>query len=107
MGPGLRRDDNLGEAGASLSKTSATRRYGQISTAAKKKAISCAAVYGESEPCTELASIDSAKSLRIVPGAALAGSVAPITSRFRATASSPSSTCTTTGPELMKSTRLR
>src|SRR5690242_21654216 len=74
-------------------------RYGQISTCEKKNAISCAAFSGESEPCTELASIDSAKSLRIVPGSALAGSVAPITSRFLATAFSPSSTCTTTGPE--------
>ena len=54
------------------------------------------------EPCTELASIDSAKSLRMVPAAALAGLVAPMTSRFLAMASSPSSTCTTTGPEVMK-----
>jgi hypothetical protein len=47
----------------------------------------------------------SAKSLRIVPSAALAGLVAPISSRFFATAFSPSSTCTTTGPEVMKATR--
>src|SRR3954452_6497009 len=79
---------------------------GQISTREKKNAISCAAFSGESEPCTELASIDSAKSLRIVPESALAGSVAPITSRFLATAFSPSSTCTTTGPEIMKLTKL-
>lgn len=52
-----------------------------ISIPAKKKAISRSAVSALSEPCTELASIDSAKSLRMVPGAALAGSVAPITSR--------------------------
>ena len=38
------------------------------------------------------------------PSAALAGLVAPITSRYRATASSPSSTCTTTGAEVMNST---
>ena len=55
-----------------------------------------------SEPCTELASIDSAKSLRIVPAAALAGLVAPMISRFLAMAPSPSSTWTTTGPEVMK-----
>src|SRR3546814_10868923 len=47
----------------------------------------------------------SAKSLRMVPSAALAGLVAPITSRYLAMAFSPSSTCTTTGPEIMKSTR--
>ncbi len=46
----------------------------------------------------------SAKSLRIVPAAALAGLVAPITSRFLATASSPSRTWTTTGPLVMNST---
>ena len=36
-----------------------------------------------------------------VPSSASAGLVAPITSRLRATAFSPSSTCTTTGPEVM------
>ena len=40
---------------------------------------------------TELASIDSAKRLRMVPSAAFAGLVAPITSRYFATALSPSS----------------
>ncbi len=40
----------------------------------------------------------SANSLRMVPASALAGLVAPMTSRLRATAFSPSSTCTTTGP---------
>ena len=64
---------------------------------AKKNAISVAAFSALSEPCTELASMLSAKSLRMVPAAALAGSVAPMTSRFLATAFSPSSTCTTTG----------
>ena len=38
------------------------------------------------------------------PSAAFAGSVAPMTSRYLAIAFSPSSTCTTTGPEIMKST---
>ncbi len=51
--------------------------------------------------------MDSAKSLRIVPGTAFAGSVAPMTSRFFAMALSPSSTCTTTGPDVMKSTSER
>ncbi len=38
----------------------------------------------------------------MVPSAALAGLVAPITSRYLAMAFSPSSTCTTTGAETMK-----
>ena len=42
-----------------------------------------------------------ANSLRMVPSAALAGLVAPITSRFFATAFSPSSTWTMTGPDVM------
>ena len=44
---------------------------------------------GESDPCTEFASIDSAKSFRMVPGAAFAGFVAPMISRLSATAFSP------------------
>ena len=44
---------------------------------------------------------------RMVPAAAFFGSVAPIMSRLRATAFSPSSTCTTTGPEIMKLTSSR
>ena len=79
-------------------------RRSSISTPAKQNAISVRAFSGLSEPCTELASMLSAKSLRIVPSAALAGFVAPITSRFLATAPSPSSTCTTTGPLVMNST---
>jgi hypothetical protein len=43
-------------------------------------------------------------ALRMVSAAALAGSVAPMMSRYFAIALSPSSTCTTTGPEIMKST---
>jgi len=42
---------------------------------------------------------------RLVPAAAFLGSVAPIRSRFLVIASSPSSTCTNTGPEIMNSTR--
>src|SRR5450830_114932 len=57
----------------------------------KKKAISTAAVSAASEPCTALASMLSAKSARMVPGAAFLGSVAPIRSRFFSTAFSPSS----------------
>ena len=52
-----------------------------ISLPAKNCAISFCAVSAASEPCTEFSLIDLANSLRMVPGAALAGSVAPIRSR--------------------------
>src|SRR5690606_23710735 len=78
-------------------------RQPTISSGLKKNAISILAFSSLSEPWTELASMPSAKVLRIVPSAASAGLVAPITSRLRFTASSPSSTCTTTGPLVMKS----
>ena len=44
-------------------------------------AISIAAFSSLSEPCTVLASIDSASSLRMVPASALAGLVAPMMAR--------------------------
>ena len=47
-------------------------------------------------------SMSVAKSLRMVPAAAFAGLVAPMISRFLAIAFSPSSTISTTGPEVMK-----
>jgi hypothetical protein len=47
-----------------------------------------------------------ANDLRIVPGAAFAGSVAPITSRFLAIAPSPSSAITRIGPSDMNVVRL-
>ena len=53
-----------------------------------------------------LASMEAAKSLRIVPGAAFAGSVAPMSSRRWAMAFSLSSTRVMQGPEDMKSQRL-
>ena len=56
---------------------------GQSSRLEKKYGISTPAVSGESEPWTALASMDDAKSLRIVPAAALTGSVAPMSSRHR------------------------
>src|SRR5207249_10564150 len=56
---------------------------GQTSRLEKKYEISTPAVSGESEPWTALASMDDAKSLRIVPAAALTGSVAPMSSRHR------------------------
>src|SRR5262245_51951538 len=51
------------------------------SSGRKFSAISVAAFSTLSEPCTELRSMLSAYSLRMVPAAALVGSVAPITSR--------------------------
>src|SRR4051812_50142544 len=66
-----------------------------MSRSRKKNLISLAAVSAASEPCTELASIDSANSLRIVPGAALAGLGAAPTSRLLAMGFSPFSTRTT------------
>src|SRR5205085_8062120 len=77
------------------------------SHAGKKYPTSTRAVSLLSEPCTALASMESAKSARMVPCAAFFGSVAPISSRFLAMAFSPSSTCTSTGPEVMNSTRSR
>src|SRR6185436_14657234 len=71
----------------------------------KKYSISVRAFSTLSEPCTALASIESAKSARMVPFAAFFGSVVPISSRFFATALSPSSTWTSTGPEVMNLTR--
>src|SRR6266566_4645021 len=78
-----------------------------ISLPEKNCAISCCAVSGASEPCTEFSPTDFAWILRIVPAAAFAGSVAPMISRYLAMAFSPSSTCTTTGPEIMNSTSSR
>jgi hypothetical protein len=63
--------------------------------------ISVAAFSALSEPCTEFASMLSAYWARMVPSAAFFGSVAPISSRFFRTASSPLRTCATTGPEIM------
>ena len=62
------------------------------------------AAAGLSEPCVEFSPTDRANILRIVPSAAFAGSVAPITSRYLAIAPSPSRTCNTIGPDVMKST---
>lgn len=55
-------------------------------------------------PWEQLRPMLLAKRLRIVPSAALAGLVAPMTSRHLATASSRSRQSRTHGPSLMKST---
>src|SRR6266508_6914524 len=77
-----------------------------ISKRLKKYGISDTADSGESEPWTALASIELAKSLRMVPGAAFAGSVAPMISRTPTMAFSPSSTIGTEGPWVMNAQRL-
>ena len=55
-------------------------------------------VLGAVRAVHEFCSMLSARSARIVPGVAFLGLVAPMISRFLATAPSPSSTCTTPGP---------
>jgi len=73
--------------------------------AVKKNAISARAVSWASEPWTALRSMLVPKSLRIVWASAFSGLVAPMISRFFATALSPSRTWTTTGPSVMNLTR--
>ena len=63
-----------------------------------------AAASDESEPWTMLAPTSIARSPLIEPGAASSGLVAPITCRAAVTASGPSSTIATSGPEVMNST---
>ena len=48
--------------------------------------------------------VSSAKSPRIVPGAASCGRVAPLIARTTAMAFGPSSASATSGPEMMNST---
>src|SRR5262249_38736803 len=101
--PGQRAKTPRAAAAASRSPSS----HPTISLPEKNCAISCCAVSGASEPCTEFSPTDFAWILRIVPGAAFAGSVAPMISRYFAMAFSPASTCTTTGPDVMNSTSSR
>ena len=55
-----------------------------------------------SEPCTRFSRFDSDRSPRMVPGAALRPSVAPLIARTTSIASSPSSTSATSGPLVTK-----
>src|SRR5207302_392771 len=57
-----------------------------------QSAISRSADSGESDPCTRLSGIESARSPRMVPGAESFGFVAPIVVRTTGIADSPSST---------------
>src|SRR5699024_134602 len=65
--------------------------------------ISRSAVWDESDPCTRFSRLDMDRSPRIVPAAAVRPSVAPLSSRTTATASSPSSTAATRGPDVTNS----
>src|SRR4029077_7728101 len=82
------------------------RLYTTRSISAKKYPTSNLAVSGESDPCTALNSMFVPWVLRIVPATALAGSVAPINSRFFLIALSPCRTSTTTGPDTINEQRL-
>src|SRR6202030_1804806 len=77
--------------------------YNTMSRLLKKNATSRAAVSGASEPCVAFFSTSMPNSLRIVPRAALAGSVAPIRSRHFAIAPSPPNAITPPGPDDMYS----
>ena len=68
-----------------------------------QSAISRFADSAESEPCTRFSRLDSAKSPRMVPGAALRPSVAPLIARTTSMASSPSITMATEGPDVTNS----
>ena len=75
-----------------------------VSIATENHAISFRALSSESEPWVAFSPTFAPNSLRIVPASAFAGSVAPISVRQAATASSFSRTATTTGPRVMNST---
>ena len=64
-----------------------------------------AAASGLSEAWTMFWAVSSAKSPRMVPGAASCGRVAPLIARTTAMAFGPSKASATSGPEMMKSTR--
>ena len=75
------------------------------SSGEKNSATSCAPRSGESLPWTTFMPIVTARSPRMVPGAAAAGFVAPIMLRTMATAPGPSHTIATTGADVMNRTR--
>jgi hypothetical protein len=79
--PASRRAGEATPAAGARARGDVDLRQPTISLPAKNWVISTPAVAAASEPCTEFSPIDFAKALRIVPGAALAGSVAPMRSR--------------------------
>ena len=64
-----------------------------------------AAVASPSEAWIRFCAVSSAKSPRIVPGAASCGRVAPLIARTTAIAFGPSSANATSGADVMNSTR--
>ena len=69
-----------------------------------QSSISRSADSGESDPCTRLSWVTSARSPRMVPGAAFStGSVPPASCRKAAMARGPSTIAATTGPDVMNS----
>src|SRR5215213_7806565 len=80
------------------------RRAREDQTSGKNSFASRSADSGESEPWTMFWPTSTAKSPRIEPVEASSGFVAPITWRAAGTASSPSSTIATSGPEVMNET---
>ena len=92
--------------GASAQR-SISRSYSTSSPGRNHSASSVAAVSGPSDAWTRFCAVSSAKSPRIVPGAASCGRVEPIIVRTTAMAFGPSRAKATSGLEVMKSTRLR
>ena len=89
--------------GASTQR-SMSRSYSCSSAGSNHRASSDAADSALSEACTMFCAVSSAKSPRIVPGAASCGRVAPLIARTTAIAFGPSSASATSGPEMMNST---
>src|ERR1700722_20043417 len=87
-----------------VAATAAARASAKAESSGKNNAASRAADSAESEPWTMFWPISMAKSPRIEPGAASSGLVAPIVCRAALTASRPSSTIATIGPEVMNAT---
>src|SRR5690606_26301561 len=79
-----------------------THRRLRDQSAGNQSAISRSADSGLSEPCTRFSRLEREKSPRMVPGAALRPSVAPLRPRTTSTASSPSRTTQTSGPLVTK-----
>src|SRR5512133_625609 len=80
-------------------------KYQNTSMEEKKKFASLDAFSFESEPCTAFICTLTANSALMVPFSAFAGSVLPISFLNCSTALSCLSTITTTGPEVINSTR--
>src|SRR5215203_6518836 len=85
----------------SSTQRSLSRFHEAISWPSKKSPISRCALSVASDPWIKFRPVINPRSPRIVPGAASTGFVFPMVDRVTATAFGPSSTITTTGPEVM------